>query len=68
MLRASNRSSRSTLTRVPEIIAEDRTLMGMLVEGCFDSLMFQPELQTEETHAYLRSWVEKLRAASLNVG
>jgi hypothetical protein len=52
---------------VPEIIAEDRTLMGMLVEGRFDSLMFQPELQTEETHAHLRSWVEKLRAASLNV-
>ncbi len=54
--------------RVPEIIAEDRTLVGMLVEGRFDSLMFQPELQTQETHAYLRSWVEKLQAASQNTG
>jgi hypothetical protein len=50
-------------TGVPEIIAEDRTLVGMLVEGRFDSLMFQPEIQTEETHEYLRGWVAKLRAA-----
>jgi len=61
--------ARPTFPRgVPEIIAEDRTLVGMLVEGRFDSLMFQPKLQTEETHAYLRRWVEKLRDASGNVG
>ncbi len=51
-------------TGVPEIIAEDRTLVGMLVEGRFDSLMFQPEIQTEETHEYLRGWVAKLRRAA----
>ncbi len=53
---------------VPEIIAADRTLVGMLVEGHFDSLMFQPEIQTEETHKYLRGRVAKLRAASQMVG
>jgi hypothetical protein len=61
--------ARPTFPRgVPEIIAEDRALVGMLVEGRFDSLMFQPELQTEETHEYLRAWVEKLRAASRKGG
>lgn len=47
---------------VPEIIATDRMLVSMLVEGRFDSLMFQPGIQTEETHEYLRGWVAKLRA------
>ena len=56
--------ARPTFPRgVPEIIATDRTLVGMLLEGRFDSLMFQPGIQTEETHAYLRGWVAKLRAA-----
>jgi hypothetical protein len=49
---------------VPELIAEDRALVGMLVEGRFDSLMFQPEIQSEETQEYLRRWVAKLRATS----
>jgi hypothetical protein len=57
--------ARPTFPRgVPELIAEDRTLVGMLVEGRFDSLMFQPEIQTGETNEYLRAWVAKLRAAS----
>ena len=47
---------------------EDRALVGMLVEGRFDSLMFQPKLQTKEKHEYLRGWVAKLRAASQQVG
>jgi hypothetical protein len=49
---------------VPELIAEDRALVGMLVEGRFDSLMFRPEIQSEETQEYLREWVAKLRALS----
>jgi hypothetical protein len=61
--------ARPTFPRgVPELIAADRTLMGMLVEGRFDSLMFQPEIQTEETHEYLQGWVAKLRAASQRAG
>jgi hypothetical protein len=56
--------ARPTFPRgVPELIATDRTLVRMLVEGRFDSLMLQPGIQTEETHEYLRGWVAKLRAA-----
>ncbi|WP_157774688.1 hypothetical protein [Melittangium boletus] len=50
---------------VPELIAEDRKLVGMLVDGRFDSIMFLPGgIQTQETREYLREWVAKLRAAS----
>lgn len=61
--------ARPTFPRgVPEIIAADRTLVGMLTEGHFDPLMFQPEIQTEETLEYLRGWVAKLRVASQKAG
>ena len=49
---------------VPELIAEDRALVGMLVEGRFDFLMFQPGVQARERHAELREWVAQLQAAS----
>ncbi len=49
---------------VPEIIAEDRALMGMLEEGRFDFLMFQPAVEDKDTQEDLRRWVAKLRAAS----
>jgi hypothetical protein len=63
--------ARPTFPRgVPEIIAEDRALVGMLVEGRFDSLMFRPEVQShvsmrDEIHEDLRRWVATLRAASI---
>jgi len=49
---------------VPEIIAADRTLVGMLAAGRFDFLMFQPAVQNRETHEELRVWIAELRAAS----
>jgi hypothetical protein len=49
---------------VPELIAADRTLVGMLVDGRFDFLMFQPAVQNRETHEELRQWIAELRAAS----
>lgn len=49
---------------VPEIIAADRTLMNMLVEGRFDFLMFQPGHQATSVHEHLPEWIAQLRAAS----
>jgi hypothetical protein len=49
---------------VPEIIATDRTLMSMLVDGRFDFLMFQPGSQASGAHEEIRKWIAKLRAAS----
>ena len=50
---------------VPELIAADRTLVGMLVAGRFDFLMFQPAVQNRETHEELRQWIAELRAVSM---
>jgi len=56
--------ARPTFPRgVPEIIGADRTLVGMLLEGRFDFLMFQSGSQAGETHEELRDWISKLRAA-----
>ena len=49
---------------VPELIAEDRTLVGMLVEGHFDFLISQPAVEDRETQVELREWIAKLRAVS----
>lgn len=49
---------------VPELIAADRPLMGMIVEGRFDTLMFQEGVDTRRTHEEIRKWLERLRAAS----
>jgi hypothetical protein len=49
---------------VPEIIAADRTLMNMLVEGRFDFLMFQHGSQATGVHEHLPKWIAQLRAAS----
>jgi len=49
---------------VPEIISTDRALMSMLVDGRFDSLMFQPGVQAEDRHREIRKWIADLRAAS----
>jgi hypothetical protein len=60
-----DRDARPTFPRgVPEIIATDRKLVGMLVEGRFDFLMFQPAVQNREIHRELREWIAELRAAS----
>jgi hypothetical protein len=48
---------------VPEIIATDRTLVGMLVEGRFDFLMSPPAVRNEDTRKYLRRWSAELQAA-----
>lgn len=48
---------------VPHIIAGDRPLMAMLVEGRFDSLLFPPT-HGADAHEELRQWLAKLRAAS----
>jgi hypothetical protein len=49
---------------VPEIIATDRALMSMLVDGRFDFLMFQEGVDAERTHEEIRAWIVRLRAAS----
>jgi hypothetical protein len=49
---------------VPEIIAADRTLIGMLVDGRFDFLMFQHGSQTSGVHEEIREWIAALRAVS----
>ena len=47
---------------VPEIIAADRKLMGMLVDGRFDFLMFPPGSQATGVHEEIRAWIAALRA------
>ncbi len=60
-----DRDARPTFPNgVPEIIAADRKLVGMLVEGRFDFLMFQPAVRNRETHGELREWIAELRALS----
>ncbi|HZH75887.1 MAG TPA: hypothetical protein VEY88_07640 [Archangium sp.] len=49
---------------VPEIIATDRELMGMIVEGRFDSLMFQEGAAAQRGNEEIRNWIARLRAAS----
>jgi hypothetical protein len=49
---------------VPELIAADRALMGLLVEGRFDFLMFQEGVEGRRVHEEIREWVAQLRAAS----
>jgi len=49
---------------VPELIAADRTLMNMLVEGRFDFLMFPPGTQATSAREHLPKWIARLRAAS----
>jgi hypothetical protein len=49
---------------VPEIIATDRELMGMIVEGRFDFLMFQQGVDIPRVNAEIRNWIARLRAAS----
>ncbi|HEX8438871.1 hypothetical protein [Archangium sp.] len=49
---------------VPEIIATDRTLMGMILEGRFDFLMFQEGVEARRVNEEIREWIAKLRAAS----
>jgi hypothetical protein len=48
---------------VPELIAADRTLMNMLVDGRFDFLMFPPGTQATSAREHLPKWIAKLRAA-----
>jgi hypothetical protein len=49
---------------VPELIAADRALMGMIVDGHFDFLMSQPAVEDRDTQEGLRKWIAELRAAS----
>jgi len=49
---------------VPELIAVDRTLMSMLVDGRFDFLMFREGVEAQRATKEIRAWIEKLRAAS----
>jgi hypothetical protein len=49
---------------VPELIAADRALMGMLVEGRFDFLMFQEGVEAQRTNKEIREWIAQLRAVS----
>lgn len=49
---------------VPELIATDRTLMNMLVDGRFDFLMFREGVDAQRLHAEIRKWIAQLRAAS----
>lgn len=59
-----DRDARPTFPRgVPEIIAADRPLVGMMIEGRFDFLMFPPGSQARETHKELREWIAELQAA-----
>ncbi|WPB74072.1 hypothetical protein KYC5002_34200 [Archangium violaceum] len=48
---------------VPEIIAADRALMNMLVEGRFDFLMFREGVDAQRTHKEIREWIAQLQAA-----
>jgi hypothetical protein len=48
---------------VPELIAADRTLMGMIVEGRFDFLMFREGVDAQRRHAEIRAWIAHLQAA-----
>jgi hypothetical protein len=48
---------------VPEIIAADRALVGMLVEGRFDFLMTPPAVEHQDTLEELRRWSAELQAA-----
>ncbi len=50
---------------VPEIIATDRELMGMIVEGRFDFLMFQEGAAARSGNEEIRNWIARLRAASM---
>jgi hypothetical protein len=47
---------------VPELIANDRTLMNMLVEGRFDFLMFREGVDAQRTHEEIREWISRLQA------
>lgn len=49
---------------VPELIAADRPLMGMIVDGCFDFLMFQEGVAARKVNEEIREWIARLRAAS----
>ena len=49
---------------IPHIIANDRPLMEMIVEGRFDFLMFDPPAGNEDSHKHLRKWIETLRATA----
>jgi hypothetical protein len=49
---------------VPEIIAADRALVGMIVEGRFDSLMFQEGVAAGRGNEEIREWIARIRAAS----
>jgi hypothetical protein len=49
---------------VPEIIATDRALMRMIVEGRFDFLMFRQGVAARRVNEEIREWIAKLRAAS----
>ncbi|HYO58913.1 hypothetical protein [Archangium sp.] len=49
---------------VPELIAADRALMGMLVEGRFDFLMFQEGVEARRVNEEIREWIAQLRAVS----
>lgn len=49
---------------MPELIADDRTLVGMIMEGRFDFLMFQPGSQSTSVREEIRDWISELRAAS----
>jgi hypothetical protein len=49
---------------VPELIAADRALMGMLVEGRFDFLMFQEGVEAQRANKEIREWIARLRAVS----
>ncbi|REG28959.1 hypothetical protein ATI61_108502 [Archangium gephyra] len=49
---------------VPELIATDRALMGMLVDGRFDFLMFQEGVDAQRTREEIREWIARLRAAN----
>ncbi|HYO55621.1 hypothetical protein [Archangium sp.] len=50
---------------VPEIIAADRALMGMLVDGRFDFLMFQEGVEARRVNEEIREWIARLRAVSV---
>lgn len=49
---------------VPELIATDRPLMGMIMEGRFDFLMFQEGVEARRVNEEIREWIAKLRAVS----
>ncbi|WP_375772237.1 hypothetical protein NR798_15555 [Archangium gephyra] len=49
---------------VPELIAADRTLMGMIVDGRFDFLMFREGVEARRANKEIREWIAQLRAVS----